>query len=871
MSTAKGSFSDSDIHYYSLSSGALGITNSSTELYVPAGHTFAPGGDVNSYAVKIVGTVEGGSNTFTVQSADWDASSGTFNGGTSTVVFTGNTSAFTPGTSSYYNITVQKGGWRDLTINGTATVTNDLYLNGGNSGSDVNSGTINVAGNVTVGANHGSGTTVVRFSGTGAQSVSSSGGYLPSVEVDKSSGTLTLSGTVDVEGDWTHTQGTVDAGTSTLRFVGGVNSTFTPGTVSYYNITSQKGNWRSLSLGGNLVLSNTLTINNGASGSRFDTTTANYSITAGSVAVTAGTFTANASTIYCSGDWTKTGGTFNAGTSTIVFNGSTDSTFTPGASTTYKNITVNKTSQTSVVTLSTDPLTLASSSTLDITSGILDLAGVNLDLGSGGTFSNTGTLRLQGAETLSNFTNDTDSGTVVYNGSSSYSGLIAGNNYYNLAFDNAAGAWTLGANLDVNNDLTITNGTLDVSTSNYSINVAGDFSNSGTFTARSGTVTLDGTLQAISGSTTFYNLTKTVSSADTLTFQAGSTQTIGGTATLQGASGQMLGLRSSVDGTRWNLTLSAGASKSISYVDVKDSDASGSDASLKPINPTNSTDSGNNIDWFPGYRPDAMIKLSSEADTAYLSDDVYESSASVQVKSQGVVSGSTAVYTLKFENDGGATDSLTVTGTGSGSGFTVQYLDETSTDRTSAVTGSGYTISNIGVGSSKVWTLNVTPSGNPSPVAGGTSYEVLVTVTSANDGTKTDQVKAVTSSTSANITLVKSADKSTADPGEEITYTVTATNGSGLTDASNVVVTDSIPADTGFKVGGASFNAGTSTLSAAISYSNDNGSSWTYTPASGGCSAPAGYDYCVTDVRWTMTGSMPTGTNFSIGLVVRIK
>ena len=122
---------------------------------------------------------------------------------------------------------------------------------------------------------------------------------------------------------------------------------------------------------------------------------------------------------------------------------------------------------------------------------------------------------------------------------------------------------------------------------------------------------------------------------------------------------------------------------------------------------------------------------------------------------------------------------------------------------------------------------------------------------------------------------MKSADKSTADPGEEISYTVTATNGSGLSNAANIVVTDPVPANTGFKVGGATFGAGTSTLTTLISYSDDNGATWTYTPQDGGdpieCPSPAGFDDCVTDVKWTMTGTMPTGTSFTTGLVVRVK
>src|SRR5262249_48799398 len=48
-------------------------------------------------------------------------------------------------------------------------------------------------------------------------------------------------------------------------------------------------------------------------------------------------------------------------------------------------------------------------------------------------------------------------------------------------------------------------------------------------------LTLGGSNQSISGSTTFNNLIKTVSAADTLTFQANATQTVEGALILQGA------------------------------------------------------------------------------------------------------------------------------------------------------------------------------------------------------------------------------------------------------------------------------------------------------------------------------------------------
>lgn len=269
--------------------------------------------------------------------------------------------------------------------------------------------------------------------------------------------------------------------------------------------------------------------------------------------------------------------------------------------------------------------------------------------------------------------------------------------------------------------------------------------------------------------------------------------------------------------------------------------------------------------------PDVMIKLASEGAGAYLSDDVYENPVATQVKTAAVLSGTTASYDVRFGNDGNTTGSVRVTGTGSGSGFTVRYLDETSTDRTAAVTGGGYVIGGLAPGTTRDWRLEVTPAGAPAPVPGGTSFDVFVTAASVADPALSDQVRATTSSSSASLTLLKSADKGSAKPGDDVAYQVVASNGAGLTNASAIDVTEPVPANTGFKVGSASFAPGTSTLTSTASYSNDGGGTWTYAPAGGGCSAPPGYDDCVTHVRWTMAGSMPPGTSFTVGLVVRVK
>ncbi|MDD5732064.1 MAG: hypothetical protein PHU42_04195, partial [Patescibacteria group bacterium] len=124
-------------------------------------------------------------------------------------------------------------------------------------------------------------------------------------------------------------------------------------------------------------------------------------------------------------------------------------------------------------------------------------------------------------------------------------------------------------------------------------NVDGDWTNNGTFTASTSTVNLTGANQAVSGSTTFNNFTKTIASADTLTFAAVSTQTFTGVLTLQGAPSPStrLSLRSSSPGTQWNIDPHDGVS--VTWVDVQDSN----NINATAITTANSVDSLNNINW----------------------------------------------------------------------------------------------------------------------------------------------------------------------------------------------------------------------------------------------------------------------------------
>jgi uncharacterized repeat protein (TIGR01451 family) len=113
----------------------------------------------------------------------------------------------------------------------------------------------------------------------------------------------------------------------------------------------------------------------------------------------------------------------------------------------------------------------------------------------------------------------------------------------------------------------------------------------------------------------------------------------------------------------------------------------------------------------------------------------------------------------------------------------------------------------------------------------------------------------------------------TQPPGTNLTYSISFTN-TGNAPALSLIITDPVPAYTDFKLGSVTSTPGTSGLTVAVAYSKDGGTTWTYTPVSGGGGAPTGYDRLVTHIRWTFSGNLsPTSPNNtgSIGFTVRIQ
>lgn len=314
--------------------------------------------------------------------------------------------------------------------------------------------------------------------------------------LDMGSSTVDVKGAVELE-DGTSTI-TVTPGTGTLTWTHtSASKTFTPSGESFYNITLN-GSGGTVAPSAAVIVTNDLTMTAGTlSSSTNVTVNGNVAGTAGIITLTGGTFeqrvasSKNFGTTSGSTAWTFFSLTFSnssgsAVTITTQTGGSGGITVGAGAAV----FTVGKSGDTATTTLDAGNRTWTLSGT-----GGNELR-VNVDgngskiTGSTSTFSYTG--------------NALGNTTVEQN---------AFGSYYNLTF-NAAETFVLEGATDIDNNLTITAGTLDtVSGSNHGLTIGNNYSNSGTFTARLGTVTfnaIDGSNTlggTLSGTSSFYNLT----------------------------------------------------------------------------------------------------------------------------------------------------------------------------------------------------------------------------------------------------------------------------------------------------------------------------------------------------------------------------
>jgi hypothetical protein len=295
---------------------------------------------------------------------------GTVNAGTSTYCFTnGSVSAYAiSGSLGLNNIEFIANANQTYSISAATTLTanGDLTM-AGNKRIILNTGKINVNGNIllTNTSAAGTGTATIYIVGAGNQAldgttIAISQNRLPNVTINKTGGTLTMKGNISVSRNWTYTSGTVDASslTSTVAF-GGNNLTIRSAGMSFYNVTITAN---TSTLSNNLTLNNNLTIN-------------------------AGRLAPVANTIYIAGNWENYGTAgFTEASSTVNFNGSGLQTLTTaGGGENFTNLTLTNSGPGIQLNSTTSIATL-----FNMTSGNINLNGNTVTLGV--SITNNGTL-----------------------------------------------------------------------------------------------------------------------------------------------------------------------------------------------------------------------------------------------------------------------------------------------------------------------------------------------------------------------------------------------------------------------------------------------------------------------------------------------
>ncbi|MDP4240574.1 MAG: hypothetical protein Q8904_14000, partial [Bacteroidota bacterium] len=318
-------------------SDAVVIPDAGTTNYDPSLPASVTIGSINIQAGGILNDGGGSALTITGGVGAWN-DLGTFNAGTSTVIFT-SASATMANSTNFYNVTVDNGGNLTLGTNNVMRIGGTLSLS--------STGVLNAADTHNTVEYNGSNQTVIYpngstsgysyliLSGSGTKTMPASPLNISGDLVMSGTASVTALNTLNIAGNVTLGSGTVFAASSFTHTVSGNwtnnGATFTPGTGTItFNGTSaaQSINGTSASQTFNNIIINkasqllnvggsttSLSVNNLTETSGSFTAPATLVIN-GNVTITAGTFTAGSATSTIMGNVTLAAGSYIAGTTT---------------------------------------------------------------------------------------------------------------------------------------------------------------------------------------------------------------------------------------------------------------------------------------------------------------------------------------------------------------------------------------------------------------------------------------------------------------------------------------------------------------------------------------------------------------------------
>ena len=200
-------------------------------------------------------------------------------------------------------------------------------------------------------------------------------------------------------------------------------------------------------------------------------------------------------TLYVEGNWANTGTLTHNSRGAVVLTGPNDQNIASGGTgsgKTFYDLMVRKSGGKAILAQA-----LKTDNDLSLLNGVFDVSSGNYGVEVGGNW-----LRRDVA------TFEYQAGAVTMSGASTSVTGTGTDDFYSLVI-NGSGV-TLGSALNIGRDLTINaSSSLDATTTNYSLTIYRNWTNNGTFTARSSNVVMNGVNQTVSGTatTTFYNIT----------------------------------------------------------------------------------------------------------------------------------------------------------------------------------------------------------------------------------------------------------------------------------------------------------------------------------------------------------------------------
>ena len=480
-------------------------------IFNNSGETFDLDGNTTSTATTTItaGTLDVTTNNYSLAvKSNWSKASGAaFTARQGTVIFTATGTGRTitgdmVGTSKFYNLTFNGSGgaWsfatssaeaaNDFTITtGTVTAPSSILYIGGNYSNSgtftADTGTVNFNGTATGKTISGTltGTSAfynTTFSGSGgAWTYSTNATTSNNFTID--AGSVTLPTLLTIGGDYANNGGTLTHNSGTVIFnATDAGNTITGGGIGVtknFNNVTMNGSGGAWTFIGNTEMDGDLTVSAGTlNGTAASTLT-----------VKGGDITGNGTISMTSGTVNLQGSGSFGGNTLWSFANLTFGTTTSAATTTKQG--------TGGITISSSTLTLLSTHELRAGEVTWTLSGTtSLPFARAGIFD-------AGTSTFS-FTGNNASGNVT----------LASTTYYNLITNRSGETFDLGGNTTSTATTTLTAGTLDATTNNYSFAIGGNLVNNATFTARSGTVTMNSTAsgRTLSGTglttSPFYNL-----------------------------------------------------------------------------------------------------------------------------------------------------------------------------------------------------------------------------------------------------------------------------------------------------------------------------------------------------------------------------